>query len=147
MQDLEYMKIALEQAKLAYAQDEVPVGAVIVCADKIIAKAFNTNTSEQNALKHAEINAINLACKKLKSKYLDNCTIYITLEPCLMCLGAIKNARIKKIYFGAFDLDEGSIISNQHYNTNKDFEWYSGLLKEESMKLLKNYFNLKRGVK
>ena len=144
MQDLEYMQSALEQAQLAYENDEVPVGAIVVYQGNIIARAYNTNYHDNNALSHAEIKVIDLACKKLKSKNLSECTLYVTLEPCMMCTGAILNARIKKIYFGAFDLKYGAIISNQFYKDSKEIEWNPGILKKESSELLKQYFEKKR---
>lgn len=144
MQDLKYMEIALKQANEAFLLDEVPVGAVLVYQDKVIAKAHNTNHMDQNTLSHAEIKVINQGCQLLKSKYLDECSLYVTLEPCLMCTGAILNARIKKVYFATFDLNNGAFISSNQIN---GIEWYAGLLKEESSTLLKKYFNLKRKEK
>jgi len=98
---MNYMQIALELARKAQRRGEVPIGAVIVRNGKIIAKAFNKRERSQNALHHAEILVINRACKKLKSWRLDDCDIYVTLEPCQMCMGAIINARIRHLYFGA----------------------------------------------
>lgn len=144
MQEELYMKIALEQAKTAYFNDEVPVGAIIVYQDQIIAQAHNTNHFDNNALMHAEIKVISQACEYLKNKNLSECTLYVTLEPCMMCLGAIKNAKISKVVFGAFDLEYGSIISNQFYKDDKSTNWTGGILKEEAKQLLKDYFINKR---
>lgn len=144
MQNIEYMEAALEQAYLAYQNDEVPVGAVIVYKDEIIARAYNTNHHDCNALSHAEIKVINSACQKLQTKNLSECVLYVTLEPCMMCTGAILNAKIKKIYFGAFDIKYGAIISNQFYKDSKEVNWNPGILKEESSKILKDYFEKKR---
>lgn len=144
MSDLKYMKLALQQAKLAYKKDEVPVGAVIVFNDKVIAQGHNSNYHDQNSLNHAEIKVISQACEYLKNKDLSQCTLYVTLEPCMMCTGAIINSKIKKVYFGTFDLKYGAIISNQFYKDDKETIWSSGLLKDESAKLLKKYFNEKR---
>ena len=92
---------AIRLAKKANSKKEVPIGAVIVRNDKIISRGFNKREKSKNALNHAEIIAINKACKKLKEWRLENCTLYVTLEPCPMCAGAIANARIKKIFYGA----------------------------------------------
>lgn len=94
---------ALKEAKKAYDKKEVPVGAIIVKDGKIIARAHNLRETKKNALAHAEIMCINKACKKLNSWRLENCIMYVTLYPCQMCLGAIKQSRIKKVYFGALD--------------------------------------------
>lgn len=139
-----YMNKALNQARKAYDNDEVPVGAIIVYQDKIIASAYNTNNQDQNALMHAEIKVINEACNYLKSKNLNECTLYVSLEPCMMCLGAIKSARIAKVVFAAYDLEYGSIISNQYYKDDKAIDWLSGILKDEASQLLKAYFIDKR---
>ena len=95
------MEEAIRLAKKANSKKEVPIGAVIVRNDKIISRGFNKREKSKNALNHAEIIAINKACKKLKGWRLENCTLYVTLEPCPMCAGAIANARIKKIFYGA----------------------------------------------
>ncbi len=97
MQD--YMMAAIKEAKKAYAKKEVPVGAVIVKNNKIISKAHNQRENKQNVIKHAEIIALEKACKKLKTWRLEECEIYVTLEPCMMCCGAIEQSRIKKIIY------------------------------------------------
>ena len=94
---------AFKEAKKAYKKKEVPVGAIIVKEDKIISRAYNLRETKKNALAHAEILCINKACKKLKTWRLEGCKMYVTLYPCQMCLGAIKQARIEKVYFGALD--------------------------------------------
>ncbi len=99
----DFMKEALKEAQKAKQENEIPIGAVIVIDDKIIARGHNKREKSQNALHHAEIIAIDKACKKLKSWRLENATIYVTLEPCPMCAGAIANARIKKLVYGAKD--------------------------------------------
>lgn len=96
---MKFMKKATEQGYLAYTKEEIPVGAVIVRDGKIISKAYNTREKSQVATHHAEILAIEKACKKLRSWRLDDCNLYVTLEPCPMCAGAIMNARIKNVYF------------------------------------------------
>ena len=96
--DVKYMYEALKEAKKAYKKKEIPIGCVIVCNDKIIARAHNLREGKQNAIYHAEVLAINKACKKLKSWRLDMCDLYVTLEPCAMCSGAILQSKVKNIY-------------------------------------------------
>jgi tRNA(adenine34) deaminase len=96
----EFMKEAFKEAQKAYKKDEVPVGAVIVKDGKIIARGYNQKEKCKNAIKHAEIIAIEKACEKLKNWHLEGCELYVTLEPCLMCCGAIIQSRIKKLYYG-----------------------------------------------
>lgn len=146
-----FMVKALEQAKIAYKKNEVPIGAVIVKDGKIIAEGYNKREKKQNALFHAEIVAINKACKKLKSWRLDDCDIYITLEPCLMCFGAILNARLKNCYFGAYDKSGGSISSNNELLNksilNHKLNVEGGILKEECADILSTFFEEKRKLK
>lgn len=98
-----YLNLALKEAKKAYEKNEVPVGCVIVKNGQLIAKAHNLKETKNNALAHAEILCIDKACKKLNNWRLEECEMYVTLYPCDMCLGAIKEARIKKVYFGTMD--------------------------------------------
>ena len=146
-----FMLKALEQSKIAYKKNEVPIGAVIVKDGKVIAEGFNKREKKQNALFHAEIVAINKACKKLKSWRLDDCDIYITLEPCLMCFGAILNARLKNCYFGAYDKSGGSISSNSELLNksilNHKLNVEGGILKEECADILSTFFEEKRKLK
>ena len=137
------MKVALEMAREAYNDGEVPVGAVIVKDNIIIAKGRNRREKEKNALLHAEIDAINNACKALDGWRLWNCEIYVTLEPCPMCAGAIINAHIPQVYFGAYDFKNGSCgtITNlfeMPYNFKPKCE--GGIMAEECANLLKNFF-------
>lgn len=111
MEKNKFLEIALKEAKKAYAKLEAPIGAVIVKDGEIIAKAHNLREKEQSALAHAEILAIKKACKKLNSWRLDGCEMYVTLEPCAMCAGAITQARISKVYFGARDEKNGCVGS------------------------------------
>ncbi|MDR0383757.1 MAG: nucleoside deaminase [Christensenellaceae bacterium] len=97
----QYMKLAVKEAEKALKIGEVPIGAVIVCKGKVISRGFNCRERKRNALWHAEIVAIDRACKKLKGWRLDDCEMFVTLQPCQMCMGAITNARIKKVYYGA----------------------------------------------
>ena len=106
-----FMQIALNEAEIAFNLGEVPVGAVIVRDNIIIAEAHNTRETENNTICHAEINAINIACEKLGSWRLNDCTIYVTLEPCPMCAGAIINSRIEKVVYGACDEKMGAFGS------------------------------------
>ena len=146
-----FMLKALEQAKIAYKKNEVPIGAVIVKDGKVIAEGYNKREKKQNALFHAEIVAINKACKKLKSWRLDDCDIYITLEPCLMCFGAILNARLKNCYFGAYDKSGGSISSNNELLNksilNHKLNVEGGILNEECADILSTFFEEKRKLK
>lgn len=138
-----FMLEAFKEAKKAETKNEIPIGAVIVLCDKIIARGYNKREMTQNALNHAEIITINKACKKLKSWRLEDCEMYVTLEPCLMCYGAILNSRIKKLYFGAKDnksqIDKTLLISKNN-SLNHNLEIESGILEEECSKILKNFF-------
>ena len=145
------MKEAIKEAKKAELIDEVPVGCVIVKDGKIISRGHNIRETKQNPIGHAEIVAITKASKKLKSWRLDGCDIYITLEPCIMCSGAIIQSRIRHIYFGAFDPKGGALGSSINVlkadNINHHPEVISGVLKEECSSLLTNYFKNKRKAK
>lgn len=136
---------ALKQAEVAKQKGEVPIGAVVVKNNKIISKGYNKREKKQSATLHAEVVAINKACKKLKSWRLDGCEIYVTLEPCLMCLGAILNARINKLYFGAIDKSNGSLTYNPEIlNTSKlnhNLTYESGILEQQCSKILTDFFS------
>lgn len=141
--DKNFMYEALNEAKIALEKGEVPVGAVIVKDGKIIAKGRNMREEKQNALSHAEIEAINEACIKLNSWRLDGCEMYVTLEPCPMCAGAIINSRIKTLIFGAFDSKMGSIDSVVNlcdYPYNHKVEVYGGICEDECVKIMKDFF-------
>lgn len=134
---------ALNLAHEAYAEGEVPVGAVIVKDGKIIATGRNMREKKQNALSHAEIEVINNACKELGSWRLDDCEMYVTLEPCPMCTGAIINARIKTLIFGAYDSRAGSIdsvINLCDYPYNHKPEIYGGICEDECLSIIKKFF-------
>lgn len=144
----EFMKEAINQARKAEKKDEVPIGAVVVKNGKIIAKGFNQRERKNNAILHAEIVAIDKACKKLKSWRLDDCEIYITLEPCPMCAGAIVNARIKKAIFGAKDTNSQDglfekILTSPRLNHVCQFE-QDTLAETECSQLLTQFFKNKR---
>lgn len=141
--DLEFMQIALKEAKSAAKIGEIPVGAVIVKNNKIISKAFNKKETKKNALAHAEILAINKACKKLKSWRLLSCTIYITLEPCIMCAGAILNSKIERIVYGV-PSEKKSVFSSLKF-LNKDLipnnlEIISNVCEKECKDLIQKFF-------
>ncbi|MBP0979221.1 MAG: nucleoside deaminase [Oscillospiraceae bacterium] len=138
------MNLALIEARKAYDLNEVPVGAVVVYKDNIIGSGFNKREITNNALAHAEIIAINEACKNLNSWRLIDCDIYITLEPCPMCVGAIINSRIKKIIYGAQDFKSGSLGSVFNifdFKFNHKPEIISGVLETKSASLLKDFFS------
>ena len=139
----EFMSQALLQAKKAYEAGEVPVGAVIVKDGVIIAQGYNMREQKQNALSHAEIECINKACEVLKSWRLDGCELYVTLEPCPMCTGAIINSRIKTVVFGAYDLKAGSmdsVINLCDYPYNHKPEIYGGIMEDECKEILEKFF-------
>lgn len=141
--DKKFMLEALKQAKKAAKMGEVPVGAVIVKDGEIIAVGRNEREAKQNALSHAEIEAINNACKSLGSWRLDGCEMYVTLEPCPMCAGAIINSRIKTLIFGAYDSKMGSIdsvINLCDYPYNHKVEVYGGIMEDACLSLLKDFF-------
>ena len=146
-----YMKQALKEAEKAYKKLEVPVGAIIVKNGKIIARAHNQKEEKKDTTKHAEILAIQKASKKLQSWRLIDCEMYITLEPCSMCAGAIINSRIKKIYIGANDEKTGAAGSVLNlfndYKFNHKVEVEKELLKKECEKILKDFFKELRKLK
>lgn len=141
---------AYKEAVKAMEEDEVPVGAVIVKDGKIIARAHNKKEKNNNPMGHAEIECIKKACKKMKNWYLKDCELYVTLEPCVMCSGAIINARISKVYFGARDLKAGSLGGLFNLMVQKGFNHYfeyEYLEEEKCGQILKDYFKLKRDLK
>ena len=135
----QYMKQALVLAEKAGALGEIPVGAVVVKDGEVIATGYNRRETDKTALGHAEIEAINKACEKLGRWRLDDCELYVTLEPCPMCAGAIINARLKKVVFGAFDPKGGAIESalkvNEVKGINHRFESISKVLEKICWKL------------
>ncbi|MBQ9531669.1 MAG: tRNA adenosine(34) deaminase TadA [Eubacterium sp.] len=146
----EYMKKAIALAMESEKEGEVPVGAVIVKNGEIIACGRNKRETEKNALHHAEIEAINNACKKLGGWRLFGCDLYVTLEPCPMCAGAIINSRIKTVYFGAYDNKAGSFGSVADFNRlpyNHKPEIIAGVMEEECSKLLTDFFKKLRDKK
>ena len=138
-----FMSEALKLAKISFDENEVPVGAVIVKNNKIIGQGRNRREQLKNALSHAEIEAINDACKNLHSWRLDGCDMYVTLEPCPMCAGAIINARINKVIYGAKDESMGAVRSNISM-FDLDFNFrpivVSSVLEEECSRILSDFF-------
>ena len=149
--DLKFMQMAIYEAIKAEKKDEVPVGAVIVKNGKVISKAHNLMEKKKDATMHAEIIAIKKACKKLKNWRLDGCEIYVSVEPCAMCAGAIVNARIKCVYFGANENKSGCAESKypilSDSGLNHVTEFVGGIEKEKCSLMIKNYFKQKRKVK
>ena len=143
-----FMKEALKQAQKAYAIEEIPVGCVIVKDNKIIAKGYNKKETTNNPCGHAEIITIQKACKKNSDWRLENCEMYVTLEPCMMCVGAIIQSRIKKVYIGTLDKKTGAVISkidvNNQYIVNHKFEYEVGILEDECSNILKDFFRILR---
>jgi tRNA(adenine34) deaminase len=146
-----YMKLALKEAKKAYDKNEVPVGAVIVKDDVVIAKAHNLKELKNDTTKHAEILAIQKASKKLKSWRLEDCEMYVTLEPCSMCAGALIQSRLKKVYIGTMDYKTGAcgsvlnLLEDFKFNHTVDVE--TGVLKEDCENILKSFFKKLRKSK
>ena len=142
--DSEYMRLALSAAREAASKGEIPVGAVIVAAGKVIASAFNDREERQTPLGHAEITAIQSAAQHLGSWRLDEAEIYVTLEPCIMCAGAILQARIKRLIFGCRDPKAGAIESLyrlcQDDRLNHQLPFTAGVLADESAALLSDFF-------
>ena len=142
-----YMREAIGLAKLAEEIDEVPVGALIVCRGKIIARAYNTRESDKSATGHAELRAIEAACRVLGGWRLPDSTLYVTLEPCVMCAGAILHARLDRVVFGASDPKAGafgSVLDLNAYPLNHKSAITSGVLADECSALLSDYFRRKR---
>lgn len=137
---MNYMSEALAQAKKAYQNGDIPVGAVVVKDGKIIARAYNKKNKIKNPLGHAEIIAINKACKVVGDFRLEGCEMYVTKEPCIMCAGAILSARIDKVYFGAYDLKYGVIDKIDNISFNHKCQWTGGVMEEECAKLLTQFF-------
>lgn len=143
-----FMKIALLEAKKAFDKEEVPVGAVIVKDGKVIAKAHNLKETKNDTICHAEILAIQKASKKLKKWRLTDCEMYVTLEPCSMCAGALINCRLKKLYIGTMDQKTGACGSVlnllKDYKFNHVVEIETGILQEDCEKILKDFFKFLR---
>ena len=143
-QDEKYMREAIRQAKKAYVLEEVPIGCVIVYEGKIIARGYNRRNTDKNTLSHAELNAIRKASKKMDDWRLEDCTMYVTLEPCQMCSGAIVQARIKRVVVGCMNPKAGCAGSILNLLDMKEFnhqvELTTGVLEEECSGMMKQFF-------
>ncbi len=139
-----FMEEAVKQAMKAYSMGEVPIGCVIVYHDKIIARGYNRRMHDKSTLSHAELNAIRKADKKLNDWRLDDCEMYVTLEPCQMCAGAIVQARIKKVYIGCMNPKAGcagsimNLLQVERFNHQVEIE--AGILEKECSEMMKNFF-------
>lgn len=146
-----YMREAIRQAKKADKIDDVPIGCVIVYEDKIIARGYNRRNADKNTLSHAELNAIKKASRVLGDWRLEDCEMYVTLEPCQMCAGAIVQSRIKKVYIGCMNPKAGcagsvlNLLNVQSFNHQVEME--TGILEEECSRLLKEFFKRLRNKK
>ena len=147
-EDEKWMSLALEQARKAEEEGEVPVGAVLVKDDLLIAKAHNQPISTNDPTAHAEIQLLRAAGEELKNYRLTGTSLYVTLEPCAMCLGAIMHARVEHVVFGAYDPKTGVCGSSENLIDancfNHKIDLVSGVLENESKQLLKNFFNSRR---
>ena len=143
LDDNYFMRIALQEAEDAYAEGEIPVGAVVVLDDRIIAKGHNLTETLHDVTAHAEMMAITAAANALGAKYLQDCTLYVTLEPCLMCAGAIAHAQVKIIVFGASDPKRGySTYTGGKFPSKAEVR--KGVLEDECGELLRNFFTERR---
>lgn len=143
-----FMKAALKEALKAEKKEEVPIGCVIVKDGKIFARAHNLRQTKRLATAHAEILAIEKACRKIKDWRLDGFELFVTLEPCAMCAGAIANARVAKVYFGTYEKKGGGAVSKfnilSESGLNHVAEWEGGVMEEECSALIKNFFSSRR---
>lgn len=142
LDDSYYMRIALNEAKTALEKNEIPIGAVIVANERIIAKTHNLTEHLNDVTAHAEMQAITAAANAIGGKYLKNCTLYVTVEPCQMCAGALYWSQISKIVFGASDNKRG--YTNMGGQLHPKTEIISGVLEKECTELMKAFFNSKR---
>ena len=143
MDDAHYMKKALEEARKAYAEDEIPVGAVVVCNDRIIARAHNLTETLTDVTAHAEMQAITAAANALGGKYLNECTLYVTVEPCVMCAGAIGWSQLKRLVYGASDEKRGyRRFAPQALHPRTEVT--DGVMADEAASLMKEFFSRKR---
>jgi len=142
-EDEYYMSLALKQAERALEEEEIPVGAVVVCQGRIVAKAYNQTEMLTDVTAHAEMLAITSAAQTIGAKYLKDCTLYVTLEPCLMCAGAIYWSQLGRLVFGAFE-DKRGFSSLRKDILHPKTEVTPGILAEESALLLKEFFSMRR---
>ena len=142
-EDAYYMSLALKQAKRALEEEEIPVGAVVVCQGKIVAEAYNQTEMLTDVTAHAEMLAITSAAQTIGAKYLKDCTLYVTLEPCLMCAGAIYWSQLGRLVFGASE-DKRGFLSQGKDILHPKTEVTAGILADESALLLKEFFSMRR---
>lgn len=143
----EFMREALDEARLALEEGEIPVGAVVVRGGRVVARAHNTVEKDGDASSHAELLALRAAAAAVGSRRLSDCVLYVTLEPCPMCMGAILNFRLGALCFGAFDPTSGCCVSKcelGRLTVNPDVPYAGGMLEEESLRLLDRFFSEKR---
>jgi len=145
MTDQYFMEKALEQAKMAYEADEVPIGAVLVCDQRVIGRGHNRTEQLYDSTAHAEMIALSAGFEYLSAKYLEGCTLYVTLEPCVMCAGAMKWAQLGRVVYGAADDKNGFMKFSRKILHPKTILEY-GLMEEESSLLLKSFFKDKRHI-
>lgn len=141
--DEHYMKEALKEAQKSFEMDEIPVGAIVVCNNQIVARAHNLTERLNDVTAHAEMQAITAAANTLGGKYLDECTLYVTLEPCVMCAGALQWAQLGKLVYGAFDQNKGFTSVSKKIIHPKT-QVFGGVLAEECSAILKQFFAAKR---
>ena len=140
-----FMREALKEARKAYELKECPIGCVIVRDNKVLVRAHNLKLTKSNCLMHAEVVAIYKACRKIGDWRLNDCDMFVTLEPCTMCSGAIVQARIRKVYFGAYEPKSGAVVScndifNVEHGHNHKVEFEGGILEEECSVMMKEFF-------
>ena len=141
--DIRYMRMALDEANKAYQQGEVPVGAIVVCQGRVIARAHNLTETLTDVTAHAEMQAVTSAANYLGGKYLNDCTLYVTLEPCIMCAGALGWAQLKRLVYGAAD-DKRGFYRYAPQALHPKTEVVTGVLADECSELMKNFFNQRR---
>ena len=144
-----FMYEAIKEAEKALSKRECPIGCIIVKDDKILVRAHNLRLTRGNAICHAEVLAIDKACRKIGDFRLNDCDMYVTLEPCTMCAGAIIQSRIRKVYFGAYEPKSGAVCScndifNVSHGHNHQVEYEGGILEEECAAMMKDFFKMLR---
>lgn len=151
MTDYDYMRLALDEAAIAYKDGEIPIGAVLVYKDAVIARAHNLCETNTDATAHAELIVIQEACQKLARWRLTGCSLYVTIEPCPMCAGAIVNSRISRVVYGAPDYKGGGVESLfnilTHPGLNHEPEILSGLMEDECRQIMKDFFKERRQIR
>lgn len=142
--DIRFMRLALEEARRAYDEDEIPIGALVTCKGQIVARAHNLTETLNDVTAHAEMQAITAAANTLGGKYLPDCTLYVTVEPCIMCAGAIGWSQIRRIVFGASDEKRGYHVIAGKSPFHPKAQIVSGVLAEEAAALMQQFFRNKR---